>query len=471
MRTFPENFLWGGAVAANQCEGAYDEGGKGLSVQDVLPRGLRGERTEAPTQDNLKLKGIDFYHRYKEDIRMFAEMGFKVLRTSIAWSRIFPSGDEEEPNEEGLQFYDRLFDECHKYGIEPLITISHYETPLGLAQKYDGWRSRKLIGFFERYCRTIFNRYKDKVKYWLTFNEINSLLHAPFMSGGILTPPEKLSEADLYQAVHHELVASALAVKIGHELMPGAKIGCMILGITVYPLTPDPQDVIAAMQKDRETMMFADIHARGRYPAYLLNYFEERGIRIRMEPQDEEILKNTVDFISFSYYSSICETVHPELGESTGGNLSRGYKNPYLKASEWGWQIDPMGLRYTLNKLYDRYELPLFIVENGLGAADELIQTDDGEKTVLDDYRIDYLRQHLLQVREAIHDGVEVMGYTSWGCIDLVSASTAQMRKRYGYIYVDRNDDGTGTLERYRKKSFWWYKKIIESNGEALDEA
>lgn len=471
MRRFPENFLWGGAVAANQCEGAYDEGGKGLSVQDVLPRGLRGERTEAPIQDNLKLKGIDFYHRYKEDIRMFAEMGFKVLRTSIAWSRIFPSGDEEEPNEEGLQFYDRLFDECHKYGIEPLLTISHYETPLGLAQKYDGWRSRKLIGFFERYCRTIFSRYKDKVKYWLTFNEINSLLHAPFMSGGILTPPEKLSEADLYQAVHHELVASALAVKIGHELMPGAKIGCMILGITVYPLTPDPQDVIAAMQKDRETMMFADIHARGRYPAYLLNYFEERGIRIRMEPQDEEILKNTVDFISFSYYSSICETVHPELGERTGGNLSRGYKNPYLKASEWGWQIDPMGLRYTLNKLYDRYELPLFIVENGLGAADELIQTDDGEKTVLDDYRIDYLRQHLLQVREAIHDGVEVMGYTSWGCIDLVSASTAQMRKRYGYIYVDRNDDGTGTLERYRKKSFWWYKKIIESNGEALDEA
>lgn len=471
MRTFPENFLWGGAVAANQCEGAYDEGGKGLSVQDVLPRGLRGERTEAPTQDNLKLKGIDFYHRYKEDIRMFAEMGFKVLRTSIAWSRIFPSGDEENPNEEGLQFYDSLFDECHKYGIEPLVTISHYETPLGLAQKYDGWRSRKLIGFFERYCRTIFSRYKDKVKYWLTFNEINSLLHAPFMSGGILTPPEKLSEADLYQAVHHELVASALAVKIGHELMPGAQIGCMILGITVYPLTPDPQDVIAAMQKDRETMMFADIHARGRYPAYLLNYFEEHDIRIRMEPQDEEILKNTVDFISFSYYSSICETVHPELGESTGGNLSRGYKNPYLKASEWGWQIDPMGLRYTLNKLYDRYELPLFIVENGLGAADELIQTDDGEKTVLDDYRIDYLRQHLLQVREAIHDGVEVMGYTSWGCIDLVSASTAQMSKRYGYIYVDRNDDGTGTLERCRKKSFWWYKKIIESNGEALDEA
>lgn len=470
MNTFPENFLWGGAVAANQCEGAYLEDGKGLSVQDVLPHGLRGARTEEPTPDNLKLEGIDFYHRYKEDIRLFAEMGFKVFRTSIAWSRIFPEGDEKEPNEKGLQFYDDLFDECHKYGIEPLVTISHYETPLGLAKKYDGWRNRKLIGFFENYCRTIFSRYRGKVKYWLTFNEINSLLHAPFMSGGIMTDKEKLTEQDLYQAIHHELVASAVAVKLGHELMPGAKIGCMILGITAYPLTPDPDDIIATMLKDRETMLFADIHARGKYPTYLLNYFKEHGIEIQMEPGDEEMLKNTVDFISFSYYSSICETVHTELGVSTGGNLSRGYKNPYLKASDWGWQIDPKGLRYTLNKLYDRYQLPLFIVENGLGAVDELVTLENGEKTVLDDYRIDYLRQHLLQVREAIHDGVELMGYTSWGCIDLVSASTAEMKKRYGYIYVDRNDDGSGTFKRYRKKSFGWYKHVIETNGAALDE-
>lgn len=468
MRKFPENFLWGGAVAANQCEGAYKEDGKGLSVQDVLPGGLRGERTEQPTEDNLKLEGIDFYHRYKEDIRLFEEMGFKVFRTSIAWSRIFPKGDEEMPNEMGLKYYDDLFDECLKYGIEPLVTISHYETPLWLAEKYDGWRSRKLIGFFERYVRTIFSRYGNKVKYWLTFNEINSLLHAPFMSGGIMTPANQLTEQDLYQAVHHELVASALAVKIGHELMPDAKIGCMILGITVYPLTPDPEDIIAVMEKDRETMLFADIHARGRYPKYLLNYFEEHRIQIQMEPEDHEILKNTVDFISFSYYSSICETVHKELGTSTGGNLSRGFKNPYLKASDWGWQIDPRGLRYTLNKLYDRYQLPLFIVENGLGAEDELVTLESGEKTVLDDYRIQYLREHLIQLREAIHDGVEVMGYTSWGCIDLVSASTAEMKKRYGYIYVDRNDDGTGTLDRYRKKSFWWYKEVIESNGACL---
>ena len=468
MNRFPENFLWGGAVAANQCEGAYNADGKGLSVQDVLPHGLRGARTEEPTPDNLKLEGIDFYHRYKEDIKLFAEMGFKVFRTSIAWSRIFPEGDEEQPNEKGLQFYDDLFDECLNYGIEPLVTISHYETPLGLSRKYDGWRDKKLIGFFERYCRTIFTRYKGKVKYWLTFNEINSLLHAPFMSGGILTPPEELTEQDLYQAIHHELVASAMAVKMGHEIIPDAKIGCMILGITVYPLTPDPDDIIATMVKDRETMLFADIHARGKYPAYLLNYFKDHNIHLEMEPGDEVMLKNTVDFISFSYYSSICETVHTELAESTGGNLSRGYKNPYLKASDWGWQIDPKGLRYTLNKLYDRYQLPLFIVENGLGAVDELVTLDNGEKTVLDDYRIEYLREHLKQVREAVHDGVEVMGYTSWGCIDLVSASTAEIKKRYGYIYVDRNDDGSGSFERYRKKSFWWYKKIIQTNGEAL---
>lgn len=351
-----------------------------------------------------------------------------------------------------------------------MVTISHYEAPLGLAKKYDGWRSRKLIGFFERYCRTIFERYGKKVRYWLTFNEINSLIHAPFMSGGILTPKEELTEQDLYQAMHYELVASALAVKIGHELMPEAKIGCMILGITAYPLPPVPDDIIATMLRDRETLMFADIHARGKYPAYVKNMFAEKEIRIQMEPGDEELLQNTVDFISFSYYSSMCQTVHTELGVDTGGNLARGYKNPYLKASQWGWQIDPKGLRYTLNKLYDRYQLPLFIVENGLGAVDELVTLENGEKTVEDDYRIDYLRQHLLQVREAIRDGVELWGYTSWGCIDLVSASTAEMKKRYGYIYVDRNDDGSGSLERYWKKSFYWYKRVIETNGASLEE-
>ena len=446
MAYFPKDFLWGGAVAANQCEGAYCEDGKGLSVQDVMPKGIRGSHTENPTPDNLKLEGIDFYHRYKEDIKLLAEMGFRVFRTSIAWSRIYPNGDDEQPNEKGLAFYDKLFDECHKYGIEPLVTISHYEPPLALAQKYNGWLNRKTIDFFERYVKTIFHRYKDKVKYWLNFNEINSLLHAPFMSGAILTPAEELTQGDLYRAIHHQLVASALATKLCHEMIPEAKIGCMILGITVYPLTPNPDDVIKTMLKDRETYLFSDIHARGKYPKFLLNYFQEQGIDIGITPEDEKLLKHTVDFISFSYYSSICETADASKAEPTGGNLSRGFKNPYLKATQWGWQIDPQGLRYTLNRLYDRYQLPLFIVENGLGAEDQLVDDGKGGKTVEDSYRIKYLNDHLVQVAKAIQDGVEVMGYTSWGCIDLVSASTAEMRKRYGFIYVDRNDDGTGTV-------------------------
>jgi len=451
---FPEGFLWGGAVAANQCEGAFNEDGKGLSIQDVLPGGLKGPVTRVPTADNRKLVAIDFYHRYKEDIRLFAEMGFKVFRLSIAWSRIFPMGDEETPNEKGLQFYDDVFDECKKYGIEPLVTISHYETPLHLALQYNGWANRKLIGFYERYVRTIFARYKDKVKLWLTFNEINSVLHSPFMSGGIYTDKEKLSKQDLYQAVHHELVASALATKIAHEMMPQAKVGCMILSMPIYPLTPAPEDVTAVMEADHQNDFFGDVHVRGRYPGYMKRYFKEQGITIHMEAEDEKILENTVDFVSFSYYMSVCETADSSV-ERGPGNILGGVPNPYLKASDWGWQIDPKGLRYVLNRFYDRYQKPLFIVENGLGAVDRLVTGAGGEPVVEDDYRIQYMNDHLVQVREAIEDGVEVMGYTSWGCIDLVSASTAELRKRYGFIYVDRNDDGSGTLNRYKKKSFW----------------
>lgn len=464
---FPEGFLWGGAVAANQCEGAFNEDGKGLSIQDVLPGGLKGPVTRVPTADNRKLVAIDFYHRYKEDIRLFAEMGFKVFRLSIAWSRIFPMGDEETPNEKGLQFYDDVFDECKKYGIEPLVTISHYETPLHLALQYNGWANRKLIGFYERYVRTIFARYKDKVKLWLTFNEINSVLHSPFMSGGIYTDKEKLSKQDLYQAVHHELVASALTTKIAHEMMPQAKVGCMILSMPIYPLTPAPEDVTAVMEADHQNDFFGDVHVRGRYPGYMKRYFKEQGITIHMEAEDEKILENTVDFVSFSYYMSVCETADSSV-ERGPGNILGGVPNPYLKASDWGWQIDPKGLRYVLNRFYDRYQKPLFIVENGLGAVDRLVTGAGGEPVVEDDYRIQYMNDHLVQVREAIEDGVEVMGYTSWGCIDLVSASTAELRKRYGFIYVDRNDDGSGTLNRYKKKSFWWYQKVIKTNGECL---
>lgn len=462
---FPKNFLWGGAVAANQCEGAYKEDGKGLSIQDVMPKGIKGDITEFPTEDNLKLKGIDFYHRYKEDIKLFAEMGFKVFRTSIAWSRIFPKGDEETPNEAGLRFYDKVFDLCLSYGMEPLVTISHYETPLHLAKEYDGWLDRRMIGFYERYVRTIFLRYKDKVKYWLTFNEINSILNSPFMSGGIYTPKKELTQSMLYQAIHHELVASALATKIGHEINPKFQIGCMILAMPVYPLTPNPKDVIKAMEEEQKHSMFTEVHARGRYPGYMKRYMKEQNIHITVTKEDEELLKHTVDFISFSYYASSCATADENKNIQGEGNLLGGVSNPTLKASEWGWQIDPRGLRYVLNRLWDTYQKPLFIVENGLGAVDKLVKNKEGEWTVEDDYRIDYLREHIKQMEEAIEDGVKVMGYTTWGCIDLVSASTAELKKRYGFIYVDRNDDGRGTMERYKKKSFYWYKNVIASNG------
>ncbi len=466
--TFPKEFLWGGAVAANQCEGAYNEDGKGLSIQDVMPHGIKTPRTDIPTEDNMKLIGIDFYHRYPEDIKLLAEMGFKTFRTSIAWSRIFPQGDDLEPNEKGLAFYDRLFDECHKYGIEPLVTLSHYETPLHLAKKYDGWVNRDLIAFYERYVRTVFARYKDKVKYWLTFNEINSVLHEPFMSGGIYTPKDQLSKQDLYQAIHHELVASALATKIGHEMMPKAKIGCMVISMPTYPLTPHPDDVIAVMKADHMNYFFGDVHVRGEYPGYIKRYFKENHIELKIEKEDEEILKHTVDFVSFSYYMSICETADLQKKKKGEGNLMGGVPNPYLPSSEWGWQIDPQGIRYVLNMFWDRWQKPLFIVENGLGAVDELVDDGQGGKTVHDDYRISYLKEHLIQVREAIADGVSVMGYTTWGCIDVVSASTAELKKRYGFIYVDRHDDGSGTLARYKKKSFFWYKDIIASDGAKL---
>ena len=470
MTVFPKGFLWGGATAANQFEGAYNEDGKGLSVQDVTPQGGFGPITEEPTEDNLKLKGIDFYHRYKEDIALFAEMGFKVFRLSIAWSRIFPKGDELEPNEAGLAFYDRVFDELEKYGIEPLVTLSHYETPLHLAREYNGWANRDLISFYERYVRTVFERFQHRVKYWLTFNEVNSVLHAPFMSGGIVTPPEELSQQDLYQAVHHELVASALATKIAHEINPEMKVGCMVLAMPAYPMTSHPLDQLAVRQFENQNYLFSDIHVRGKYPNYIKRYFKDNNIEIQFADGDEELLLNhTVDFISFSYYMSVAQAHNPEEYTSGKGNIMGGITNPYLEASEWGWQIDPVGLRLVLNDFYDRYQLPLFIVENGLGAKDELVEGPNGP-TVEDDYRIDYLQKHLVQVGEAVKDGVEVMGYTTWGCIDLVSASTAEMSKRYGFIYVDRHDDGTGTLARYKKKSFDWYKEVIATNGEKLFE-
>jgi 6-phospho-beta-glucosidase len=464
---FPDGFLWGGASSANQIEGGFAEGGKGVSVQDVLPQGSRGPRSDVPLESNLKLVAVDFYHRYAEDIAMFAEMGYTVYRFSMAWTRIFPNGDETEPSEEGLAFYDRVLDELEKHGIEPLVTISHYDTPLHLSQTYDGWVGRELIGLYARYARTLFERYGGRVRRWLTFNEINSLVHAPFMSGGINTPKEELSDASLYQAMHHELVASALAVKIAHEIDPALQVGCMILAMPLYPLTPAPADVRAAAEAEHDNLVFGDVHVRGQYPGYFLRKLRDKGIKLDVRQEDREILQHTVDFVSFSYYNSSCETADQSQRKPGKGNLMGGVPNPTLTASEWGWQIDPEGLRTVANQLWDRWQKPLFIVENGLGAKDELIESD-GVKTVIDDYRISYLNDHLVQVREAIADGVEILGYTTWGCVDMVSSSTTQMSKRYGLIYVDRNDDGSGSLARYPKKSFHWYADVIRSNGASL---
>ncbi len=459
---FPHDFLWGGAVAANQVEGAWQKDGKGISTSDLQPQGIFGERVERQAGDfGIKDVAIDFYHRYPEDIKLFAEMGFTVLRTSIAWTRIFPNGDESQPNEAGLAFYDRLFDEMAKYNIKPLVTLSHYEMPYGLIKTLGGWGSRKTIDCFEHYARTVFARYKDKVQHWLTFNEINMSLHAPFTGVGL---PEDSNEAAIYQAIHHQLVASARAVKACHEICPDAKIGNMLLGAMLYPLTCQPADVIEAMQQNREWQFFGDVQVRGYYPSYMNRYFKDRGITLEISAQDKEDLKHTVDYISFSYYMTGCVTTNEELNQKARGNILNMVPNPHLASSEWGWQIDPEGLRYILNVLYDRYQKPLFIVENGLGARD----TVEADGSINDDYRITYLNDHLVQVREAIEDGVEVWGYTSWGPIDLVSASKAEFSKRYGFIHVDRDDSGTGTLTRTRKKSFFWYQEVIKTQGESL---
>lgn len=466
---FPIDFLWGGAVAANQVEGATLEDGKGYSTADALPDGVFAPEVIPPREKYLKREAIDFYHHYKDDIKMFAEMGFKVFRTSISWSRIFPNGDNSEPNELGLKYYDDLIDELLKYNIQPLITLSHYEMPLNLAEKYGGWKNRELIELFKRYSEIVLNRYKEKVKYWLTFNEINVLLHAPFNGGGIKGTPKEIGLQTLYQAIHHQFVASASVVKMAKEINPNFQIGCMVAASPLYPLTPNPDDIISVMEKNRELNFFSDVQVRGKYPSYMSRFFNENNIKIEMDESDTEILKNTVDFLSFSYYMSGCATADKNKDKQAKANIMSMVRNPHLKDSEWGWQVDPKGLRFMLNTFYDRYQIPLFIVENGLGAIDKLENDEKGNFTVNDNYRIDYLNAHLAQVSEAIKDGVEVLGYTSWGPIDLVSQSSGEFRKRYGYIYVDRDDECNGSFARYKKKSFYWYKSVIESNGEIIN--
>ena len=479
---FPKGFLWGGATAANQFEGGWLEDGKGASVPDHI----RGGTVSTPRlwdkeiDENIYYpshEATDFYHHYKEDIALYGEMGFKCYRMSINWARIYPTGMEETPNQKGLDFYHNVFAECKKYNIEPLVTISHYELPWGLSEKYNGWAGREVIDCYVRYAKTLFTEFKDEVTLWLTFNEINigansfGRIMSLGMQGDDHAPMFKMNETDeekseRFTALHHQFVASALAVQAGHEINPDNKIGCMIAGSMTYPFTCNPLDVKDAQNKMNMSNWFCgDVQVRGHYPYYAKRFFKDNNIVVKMEEGDEDILKKgTVDFYSFSYYMSSCASVDPDALKSAG-NMFTGIKNPYLKASDWGWQIDPEGLRIYLNEVYGRYEVPLMIVENGLGANDE--RSEDGK--FHDDYRINYLRDHIKAMEQAVEDGVDLMGYTMWGCTDLVSASTGEMKKRYGFVYVDRDNDGNGDMHRERKDSFYWYKKVCESNGEDLD--
>ena len=485
---FPDGFLWGGALAANQCEGAWNVDGKGMSVADVAsykpnvdvkdyvsqwhtsPKAIKEAMETHDDTYYPKRRGIDFYHQYEKDIALFKEMGFKTLRVSIAWTRIFPNGDEEKPNEKGLIFYEKLFKTLRKNEIEPLVTLSHYEMPLYLVNHYDGWVSREVVDMFVKFCKVCFYRYKDLVKYWLTFNEIDSVFRHPFTTVGVVEEKyenkDKAEEA-IYQALHHQFVASALATKYAKEIIPNAQVGCMVTKTLTYPETCNPEDVLLAQRDNRMNFFYTDVQVLGSYPLHIKHYFEKKGFNVHMLEGDEEILKqHTVDFISFSYYMSMVQSTHANQREKVGGNLVTGVKNPYLSTSEWGWQVDPVGLRISMIDLYDRYQKPLWIVENGIGAYDKV--EVDGQ--IIDDYRIEYFKNHFKQIALAIDEGVECMGYTSWACIDIVSASTSQMSKRYGFIYVDADDLGNGTYQRSKKKSFDWYKHVIETNGQCLNE-
>lgn len=477
---FPEKFLWGGAIAANQSEGAFQEDGKGLSVADYMEHGTLATRVPDFTFEFKqgtyypRHTAIDFYHRFREDIALFAEMGFKVLRTSIAWTRIFPNGDDEEPNEAGLAFYDALFDEMKKHGIEPLVTLSHFEMPVNLVLSYGGWGNRTTIDLFERYAKTVFERYGDRVKYWITFNEINGGVNDimgdwPFACHtGLKFSTDSNRFQMVYQAIHNQFVASSRAVKLCHELVEDGKCGCMTAHIPVYPRTCDPEDVLYSFFAERKRgLFFLDVMAGGEYPYYSKAYFAQHDVNLEFGEDDLKLLKEyPADFVAFSYYMTITGSAHPERYDETEANMFSGLKNPYLEASEWGWEIDPVGLRYSLNYLYDRYQKPLFIVENGLGAFDAV--EEDG--SILDDYRIDYLINHVREIGNALEDGVDLLGYCWWGPIDLVSAGTGEVRKRYGFIHVDVDDEGKGSLRRTKKKSFDCYRRIIETNGESVDE-
>lgn len=482
-KEFPKDFLWGGALSACQAEGAYNEDGKTLTIPEIMKFNPNNDRkitkqmqinmemikeaqNDTDTIKYPKRRGINFYHTYKDDIALFAEMGFKVFRYSISWARVFPNGDDNAPNEKALKFYDNVIDECIKYNMKPLITISHFDMPIVLIEKFGGWYSRELIDLYLRYCEVIFNRYKGKVKHWVTFNEINMSVKAGAKTLGILNEGQSNYEEMLFQGLHHQFVAASKATKLAHEIDDDNMIGSMVAYFTTYPYTCKPTDALAMQSDDQmKNLFFLDVLNKGEYPYYSKTYFEKNNIKLDIKEGDMDNIKNnTADFVGMSYYNSMISSNDGEQLELTAGNVHSVYKNPHLPANEWGWQIDPVGLRYTLNHIFDRYNLPIFILENSSGFIDKL----NDDFTINDPYRIDFLRQHIEQMKLAIEDGVNVIGYTMWGPIDMISSGTSEMTKRYGFIYVDQDDYGNGTMKRYKKDSFYWYKNVIKTNGEEL---
>ena len=472
MSGFEKNFLWGGAVAANQCEGAWDEDGKGMILAELDHNDTnKNHGISIPIRDLNYLKkfkndketyfpkrnGINFYHTYKEDLSLLKEAGLKCFRTSIDWARIFPNGDDMEPNEKGIAYYDDLINEIRNNGMEPIITISHYELPISLVERYGGWRSPQFYKAFVRYAKFVIDRWNKKVTYWVVINQINLSEALPFEAIGLAKEDNRNFWQDYYQAIHYQLLACA-KVKEYSKKYPFIKIGTMNADMSAYPKTPKPQDVIMTMKHNRMNFFYTDVSFRGKYPGFILRYFDEEGIKIDISEDDKKLLKeNTLDFLGISYYFTLCKDATCTIRQESVVD------NPYLEKTQWGWTLDPDGFYYCLSQYYDRYEKPIFILENGLGCHDKVINNE-----IHDDYRIHYLKEHLLQLENALNDGVEVLGYCLWSPIDIIAASSSQMSKRYGLIYVDLDDMGNGSGKRLKKDSFYWYKKVIETNGESL---
>lgn len=469
------SILWGGATSASQYEGGWQEGNRGMDTQDCRPYQKRSSNATTTTRlltqttiDQAKAvsvdsgypfrKGSDGYHHIHEDMDLLEELGLDIYRLSISWSRLYPKGDEEEPNPEGIAYYNQIFNRIRNNNMKVFLTMNHYAVPLYLVEHYGGWTNRKLITFYLRFAKTVFEQWGDCIDYYLPFNEINAGYFSPYNGVGLVRKEDSPYDQSLvFQSLHHQFVASAKVIQLGHEMVKGS-FGCMIACFCYYPYSCKPEDNMKLINEENVNQWFCmDVLSRGAYPHYIWRFFEERGIHIEISAEDKQVLKDhTADFVSISYYQS--SVISVEEKEKTAGNLVVSTINPYLKATKWGWQIDPIGLRISLNKVYDRYQKPVFISENGLGSEDIL----DANNHIHDAYRIAYLQEHFEQIHEAVKDGVEVLGYIMWGIIDIVSAGSCEMEKRYGVIYVDADNEGNGSYARYKKDSFAWYQNYIK---------